>query len=328
MSAPQNDPAGFSARIAQYVEWAQVRAQTPATLDGAARHLHRFQTWCEERGVLRPSEVTRPIVERFQRHLFYTVSDRTGQPLGLSYQLALLGKVRTFFKWMVRQSYLLSNPAADLDLPRTDGRLPRDILTVEEVERIMTQPNIDTPKGLRDRAILEVVYSTGLRRMEIRNLKIDDVQLDCGVVFVRKGKGRKDRVVPIGERACHWVRAYLHEARAQLLVPPDERDLFLSNRGRVISMDHLSGMVGECVKRSGVKKTGACHMFRHTCATLMMEGGADTRYIQAMLGHAKLDTTQIYTHVAITKLKEIHTATHPGAKLKPETAFDTTEAAG
>ena len=169
--------------------------------------------------------------------------------------------------------------------------------------------------GLRDRTMLEAFYSTGIRRMEMANLKLFDLDAERGTIMVRQGKGKKDRMVPIGERALAWAAKYLADARPKLVQEPDDGTLFLTNLGEPFSPNRLTQLVREYVERAELGKTGACHLFRHTMATLMLENGADVRYIQEMLGHAELSTTQIYTQVSIRRLKEIHTATHP-ARLK------------
>lgn len=318
MSDTQRDPAGFAARIEQYTEAMQVIGRTPDTLDRAMYSFRKFSLWCEERGVLRPTEVTRQIVERFQRFLFHSINPRTDRPISLAYQNTVLTNLRSFFRWMAKQNLVLYNPVADIDIPRRDKRLPKKILNQEELARIMNAPDLRTPLGLRDRAILETLYSTAIRRMEVCNLNVDDVDIESGIVFVRQGKGRKDRVVPIGERACQWIRAFLHDGRPHMVTPPDPGALFLTPAGRRMPRGRLTACVISHLSKCGVTHRGASHLFRHTCATHMLEGGADIRYIQAMLGHAVLQTTEIYTHVAIKKLKDIHTATHPAAKLKPD----------
>jgi integrase/recombinase XerD len=146
------------------------------------------------------------------------------------------------------------------------------------------------------------------------NLKLYDLDTERGTLTIRQGKGRKDRVIPIGERASAWVDKYVREVRPQLVVEPDDHTVFLSNAGEPFCLDHLSNLVRDYVDKADIGKRGACHLFRHSMATLMLENGADIRFIQQMLGHADLNSTQIYTHVSIQKLKQIHTATHP-AKL-------------
>jgi integrase/recombinase XerD len=150
-----------------------------------------------------------------------------------------------------------------------------------------------------------------MRRLELANLKLWDLDAERGTVTIRQGKGKKDRVIPIGVRAGQWLHKYVMGARPHLVAEPDDGTIFVSNLGETLNLDYLTQLVRTYVEASGIQKHGACHMFRHTMATLMLENGADIRFIQAMLGHAKLDSTQIYTHVAVRQLQEIHRATHP-----------------
>jgi integrase/recombinase XerD len=276
--------------------------------------LERFSQWCTDRGVVRVEDVTRSILERYQRWLFYFRQKHNEKPLTLRSQAHQLNTLKQFFRWLTRSNFLPSNPACDLDLPRSETRLPRTILTSVEVEKVLVRPVISTLLGLRDRAIMETLYSTGMRRSELARLAIYDVDVPRGTVFIRQGKNRKDRVVPVGERALKWIAKYLDEARPQLLVPPDQGALFLAHNGKPVAANYLSGMVREYIEDADLGKGGSCHVFRHTAATLMLENGADIRFIQALLGHAELSTTQIYTQVSITKLKEIHAATHPASR--------------
>jgi len=171
------------------------------------------------------------------------------------------------------------------------------------------------PMGLRDRAILETFYSTGIRRKELSQLAVFDLDAERGTILVREGKWRKDRMVPIGDRALAWIEKYLSEVRPQLVVDPDPGNLFLGQTGEPLAPGWLTSRASTYIHKAGLAKQGGCHLFRHTMATLMLEGGADIRFIQEMLGHATLQATQIYTKVSIKKLKEIHTVTHPGAQL-------------
>jgi integrase/recombinase XerD len=155
-----------------------------------------------------------------------------------------------------------------------------------------------------------------MRRMEVLGLQLFDLDVERGTVMVRQGKGKKDRMIPIGERAIAWIEKSVTEVRPQLVVEPDDGTLFLTAEGTCFSPNRLTQLVRTYVDRAQLGKRGACHLFRHTMATLMLEHGADIRFIQQMLGHAELSTTQIYTQVSIRKLKEIHSATHPGAKLE------------
>ena len=176
---------------------------------------------------------------------------------------------------------------------------------------MLRQPNPQKVLGLRDRAILETFYSTGVRRLELASLKLVDLDLQRATALIRLGKGKKDRFIPLGDRAAAWIAKYVAESRPQLVRGPDDQTVFLSHAHRPFSLDHLTTLVGHYVDAARIGKHGSCHLFRHTMATLMLEGGADIRFIQAMLGHADLRTTQIYTHVAIRQLQEVHRATHP-----------------
>jgi len=224
--------------------------------------------------------------------------------------------LRAFFRWLARENYILANPASELELPRVHRRLPAHILSREEVEAVLAQTLLHGELGIRDRAMLETLYSSGVRRSELINLKLYDLDLRNGSLLVRLGKGQKDRYVPLGARAIQWLKRYLEEVRPGLVIEPDEGHAFLHEFGEPFSKNRLSDMVKKYLRAAGVAKPGAAHLFRHAMATHMLENGADIRFIQAILGHAQLTTTEIYTHVTIAKLKEIHALTHPAERAK------------
>ncbi|MCA9181578.1 MAG: tyrosine-type recombinase/integrase, partial [Planctomycetales bacterium] len=180
------------------------------------------------------------------------------------------------------------------------------------------QPDTTTPLGLRDRAIFEILYSTGIRRAEVCGLMLDHIHVDRQALFVHLGKGQKDRYVPIGLRALAWIARYLTHARDQLCTDRGERTLFLTVDGTPLKPDSLTEYGRRYIQAADVGKPGACHIFRHTMATLMHDAGADIRVIQAILGHAKLDTTQIYTQVSLRKLLDIHSQTHPAERAEAD----------
>jgi len=293
-----------------YCEWALVKGFSEHTVRTQRGHLYRFIVWCDERSITKPTEITRPMMERYQRflHLFRKPD---GAPLGVNSQIVALATLRTWFRWMARQNHILHNPAADLELPKESMALPKTILTVAEVEAVINQADVATPIGVRDRAIMETFYSSGIRRMELANLKLYDVDTEQGSVMIRQGKGRRDRLVPLGERACRWVDKYLVEVRPELATFADEHALFLDEFGRPVSENYLGKLMRRYLEHYGITTPGACHVFRHAMATHMLENGADLRFIQVLLGHASVESTQIYTRVSMTKLKEIHNATHP-----------------
>lgn len=309
------DARGLVALVKGYLEHARTaRQMSETTLRVKEWHLNWFVLWCHEREVRRGVDVTRALIERYQRHLFhFRKSD--GRALTVGFQRERLNSLRAFFRWATRRNHLLANPASELELPRKPQRLPRAVLTANEVEQILAVPDLESPEGLRDRALMEVLYATGIRRSEAARLIVDDIDVERGSLMVREGKGKKDRVLPLGERAAAFVRKYNDDARPFLVVDDAVRALFVRADGQPFNPDQLTGIVTRYVKRAGITKSGACHMFRHTMATLMLEGGADIRFIQAMLGHTELSTTEIYTRVSIQKLQAVHKATHPAATL-------------
>jgi integrase/recombinase XerD len=317
------DPLGGHPLIAYleaHIEWMLVTGYTAET--GRARRvaLRRFIAWCDERGLKQPAEITKPVLERYQRHLFhYRKPD--GQPLTIGSQHGCLAPLKTWFRWLARENHIPYNPASELELPKTPKRLPRSILSVAETEAILAEADPATPLGLRDRALLELLYSTGLRRMEAAGLKLYDLDQSRRLVFVREGKGRRDRVVPIGERALAWCDRYLLEARPQLVAGGHDR-LFVTDYGEPAHPAFVAAKVKRYMAFAGIDKPGATHLLRHAMATHMLEAGADIRVLQALLGHAQLNTTEIYTHVSIEHLRAIHDATHPARLMRPTARQD------
>jgi integrase/recombinase XerD len=300
----------LSHALREFLDSCGARGLSPRTLRQRSRATRRFILWCQERGLTKPAEITLPILERYQRHLFH-YRKSSGEPLTFGSQYAELAPLKAYFKWLTRSRYILHNPAAELELPKVQPRLSRYVLTVADVEAILNAADPATLLGLRDRTLMELLYSSAIRRAELIALSVFDVDTRRGTVFVRAGKGAKDRLVPLGERACAWVDRYVNEARPELVHGHDHHTLFLTVHGDRFDDYTIGETVKRYIAKAGITVAGACHLFRHACATHMLENGADTRFIQAMLGHSLLSTTQIYTHVAVAKLKEIHTATHP-----------------
>ncbi len=221
----------------------------------------------------------------YQQRLF-DYRKRDGLPLSFGTQVQRLVPVTQFFSWLRREHRIEANPAADLLMPRPDRKLPEATLSAGEMAKILAVPDVATPLGLRDRAILEVFYSCGMRRNELINLWVKDVDFDRGTVFIRCGKGSKDRYVPIGERALFWLQLYLGTVRPKFVGEAYPHHLFVSSLGTPICGDWLCRKIRACLRRAGINKRGSCHLLRHSVATLMLEGGADIRYVAEMLGHA------------------------------------------
>jgi integrase/recombinase XerD len=299
---------------AEYILWLRVHNYAETTISCRVRYLDYFCRFCHDTGIDQPGAVTLELIQDYQQHLFY-YRKRNGQPLSFATQAQRLIPIAHFFSWLRRTRKVASNPAVDLLMPKADRRLPEATLSSAEMARLLAAPNIARPLGLRDRAVLEVFYSCALRRAELIDLAISDIDFARGTVFVRSGKGAKDRYVPIGERALFWLRLYLDLARPQLKGDADNDLVFITTAGRPLCPDWLSRKIRAYLAAASIHKKGSCHLLRHTVATLMLEGGADIRYVAEMLGHTRLETTQRYTRVSIERLRHVHATTHPTAGL-------------
>jgi integrase/recombinase XerD len=306
---------GLFAAMRRYLEHRARLGNTEQGLYNTERYIRDFIQWADERGVTHPHQVSRAVLERYQRWLYH-YRKKDGEPLHVRSQRGKIVPLKGFFKWLTKTAEIPANPASDLDLPREIHRIPRQVLTAEDAQRVLSLADTGTLVGLRDRAMMEVLYATGMRRMELAQLAMDDIEPQRCVVLIRQGKGHKDRLIPLGERALHWVRRYLEEVRPQLAWNANDKTLFLGYEGRPLNPAWLSTVVAGYATRADVGKLGGCHLWRHTMATLMLEGGADIRFIQAMLGHADINSTQIYTQVAIRQLTQVHAMTHPGVHLR------------
>lgn len=298
--------------LRRYFTHLQMNNWSLRTIDRRKYTLGRFIDWCSERGIDSVTGFTDELIQAYRRSLFHHRNGRTGKPIKFATQASYLMAVRHWLLWLAEGDWIEGNPAEKIELPKEEHRLPSSYLTLDEVETLLGSVDLTTATGLRDRAILETFYSTGMRRSELIALKLDDIDRERGLVVIRQGKGRKDRVVPIGERALEWVNKYAHDGRPNL-VGESSDVLFLTSRGNPLHPNNLTGLVRSYLTAIGITKRGSCHMIRHTTATLMLEGGADLRSIQTLLGHENLNTTQIYTHVTIKRLREVHRRTHPGA---------------
>lgn len=309
-----SDPEGFAALGAEWIEWLAAHNYAHSTLIDRSFYLATFAAWAQLRGISRPRDVTLPVLEAYQRHVSLR-RKADGMPLSFSTQAKHLVPLRVFFSWAAKSRRIASNPASELVMPRRDHKLPSATLTHEEAEMVLSVPDIGTPIGLRDRTVMELLYATAMRRGEVVGLDLPDVDLARGWLTLRHTKNRWDRVVPMGERASAWLARYLADARSELLVGDDPGAVFLATNGERLGATWLTGAVHRYIEGSGVGKPGSCHLFRHSAATLMVEAGADIRYVQELLGHRDLNSTRIYTRVAPERLAAIHKATHPGATL-------------
>jgi integrase/recombinase XerD len=266
-----------------------------------------FLVWLEDRGVdlfaVRPSDLV-----AYQSAL-YAARKGDGTPYAMGSQANRIKGVRSFFRFLFRRGYLLSDPASSLEMPRQDERLPRVILTKDEVERILETPKTGTAMGLRDRALLELLYATGVRASELCHLAVEDVDTEDRLLRVVRGKGRKDRNVPLTRKASGAIEEYLVEGRRALA--RGGRTLFLTRNGNPLNRARVNEIVHYYAHEAKISKRVTCHTFRHTLATHLLRGRADIRHIQALLGHSSLQTTERYTRVEISDLRAVIARAHP-----------------
>lgn len=222
-----------------------------------------------------------------------------------------LAAIKSFYQYLVRERYLEKDPAANLESPKLEKKLPR-ILTIQEVEELLKQPNAFLPTGLRDKAMLELLYATGIRVSELISLNISDVNLDMGYIKCF-GKGSKERIVPLGSIAAKCVQEYTNKGRNKLVRTYEESALFVNHHGNRLTRQGFWKIIKKYAQEANIIKEITPHTLRHSFATHLLENGADLRSVQEMLGHADISTTQIYTHVTKNRLKEVYDKTHPRA---------------
>jgi integrase/recombinase XerD len=305
--------------VSDYLIWLASHGYAAGTVRSRHYYLASLTAFLAGRDVRDVERVTPSLLDSYQRHLFHH-KKADGQPLSFRTQSQRLIPVKGLFAWLARSGTIAFDPSISMVLPKTEHRLPEAVLSIDEVESVLAGPDTSTWLGIRDRAILEVFYSTAIRRMELINLHVADIDFARGSLFVRQGKGSRDRFVPIGERARLWVTRYLDDVRPQLEGRVSPPVLFLGTTGSAIGPDVMSRMVSAYVSAGAPTKRGSCHLFRHTTATLMLEAGADVRFIAEMLGHQKLETTMSYTRVSMSKLLEVHTRCHPAEQAKRRAA--------
>ncbi len=225
-----------------------------------------------------------------------------------SYVRAMVA-LRGIYRFLLMEGYVDTVPTSKIDIPRFYKKLP-EVLSVEEVESILNAPDTNTPRGLRDKAMLELLYATGLRVSELLRTEIENVNFQLGYI-ITLGKGSKERIVPIGEVALRWLKDYMDNARDAFLKGRQTSFLFLNPSGRRLSRQGFFKIIRQYASKAGIKKRISPHTLRHSFATHLLEKGADLRAVQTMLGHSDISTTQIYTHINRERLKEIHKKFHP-----------------
>ncbi len=297
----------WQARFYDYMKL--VRGWTERTIEGYRSELKPFLGFLERQGVTQIGRLTRAHLEGYRLELSQLQS--RGKPLTGATQQRRLCAIKQFAKFLYRENYLLLDLGAGFEIPFASQALPRIILSEVEVVRLLEFPDTQEPTGLRDRALLELLYGTAIRNSELCQLLISQVDLGQGMLHIERGKGGKSRVVPLGEEAQAWLEEYLQKARPLWLDSPHQKRVFLSGRGRYLTRQWLALRVRTLGERAGLAKVATPHGLRHSCATHMLRRGAGIRHLQTLLGHAYLNTTQIYTRVEVSDLAKVVRKFHP-----------------
>ena len=273
------------------------------TLDSYRRDLSKFAAWLEKQ---RDASILQATHGDIQGYLAHLVSAQKAKPSSTGRNISSLKRL---FRYLLRQGKIAADPTLQIDTPKLPRNLPKS-LTEQDVEQLLDAPGTRTPLGLRDRTMFEVLYATGLRVSELVTLRITQVSMDMGVVRVM-GKGSKERLVPLGEEALDWLRRYLVDGRGVLLGKQMSDAMFVTARGEGMTRQMFWYLIKKHAKHGGLSKSLSPHTLRHAFATHLLNHGADLRVVQMLLGHADISTTQIYTHVARERLKQLHARHHP-----------------
>lgn len=295
---------------ARFLESMRIRNFSARTIRGYEELGRGFLNFLSERGISDVGAVTAATLSAYQHHLFYlpTLRGTVRMTATINRSVALM---RGFFRFLKAEGYLARDPGEGLEYGREPQRLPRNVLTPAEAKRIIEAPDISTSVGYRDRVILEVLYATGIRRNELIHLKPEDVNLEEELLRINGGKGNKDRVVPLGQIACRFLESYIKGIRSELLRGRTSDRLFISMRAQPMCGEIVRWMINKYGRLARVKKHLTCHLWRHTCATHLVQNRANLRHVQEILGHRSLATTERYLALTITDLKQAHRKFHP-----------------
>lgn len=281
-------------------------------MTGARYDLHRFERFLEAEEILDLEDLTADAMSDYQQSLAFSLTAKDTF-LTLRSQGQLLGVAKGFTRFLKKMDYLLNDPGDKIQPPKKPKTLPRSILSPSEIKNLLNVPDMRTHGGFRNRLILEILYDTAIRRDELSNIKLVHLDLSSGFIQIH-GKGSKDRVVPLSRRVCDLTKSYILSVRPAFVRKEDTGHLILNRWGRRMSGLGIWRVVKACADSAGIEKNITPHGLRHTCATHMLKNGAPVRHLQEMLGHESLESTQIYTRVTISDLKEVHAKYHPSER--------------
>jgi integrase/recombinase XerD len=296
-----------------YLALCSAKGQSADTVYGKHSRLKQFCCWFTAKGLQTIDQINLDMMDDFMAYLNSQRKPRDGQPLGVAHKRNVLTTVKVFIAAMYRKGLLSRNSLDCIELPSIGRALPKALFSKKEIELILAQSLQFGFRGIRDRTILETFFASGARRGELLPIQLEDLDLEKRRLRINHGKGGKERIVPISKRACEWLAVYISKVRPAISFVGSGNTLFLANNGKAYKPGKLSEMTSRYIRLAGIKRFGACHLFRHATATIMLDNDAGLRYVQEMLGHASISTTQIYTHVSRQKLTEVYQKTHPSA---------------
>ena len=294
----------------EFINYSRVRNMAESTIKSQQWKLGKFLIFLSRNSIEQPDQISKAIIFDYQTELYHAINNR-GRPNSVRSQNNMISTVKSFTAFLKRNDYIISDPGLAVQYGKTPKTLPRGIFTRSEARRIINAPDKTCTIGYRDKTIMEVLYSTGIRKNELNNLTLNDVDYDDGFLQIIQGKGGKDRITPLGKIACRYLENYIKSVRPELIKDPYNNYLFLSLHGNKLSRNVVWELVRKYAKKAKIKKRVSPHTFRHTCATAMLKNKADIRAVQELLGHESLNTTQIYTRVTINDLKAVHAKCHP-----------------
>ena len=304
--------------IESYLKQLASRGYSKETIDEYRYLLGIFTRYMADKRIPVFSEVTSQDILSYQDYIHHDYKPAHKEVLSLGYQRNLLKALKGFFRHLVQEEKILSDPTVKLTMPKLPRKLPREILTKREIRKLLTAPDTKTARGMRDRAVIELLYSTGVRRGELEDLALYDIDLAARQIIVREGKGKKDRILPVTKKAAEVIGRYLKDHRSKL-IKPGQKDpgwLFLNDRGNHLSKHWPSWLLRKYLKQCRIKKKVTTHTFRHTMATHLLQNKASIRVIQELLGHDSLTSTQIYTKVDIGDLRRVIDKSHPREQME------------
>lgn len=297
----------------QYLEHLKIQGYRSQTIRSYRSELQKFIKFTEEEKLADLNDITSQIVYAFQSELYH-YEDKDGKRYSMRTQLAALSTLKGFLKYLCDMQKITTDPSAGLKMPKTSHRLPY-VPTVDEVAKLLSSVDTSSAIGFRDRTIMEVLYASGIRAQELCGLKLYDVAPGARELYIREGKGGRQRVVPLGAIAADYLKEYSTTHRTKLIEDPTVDEVFISKNGRPLLKTDMTAMIKRYRDLAKIEGKLSPHSLRHACASHLLKEGCDIRYIQQLLGHASLSTTQVYTKVEISDLKEVHQRCHPREKI-------------